>query len=596
MLTRISRRAAVDHADAAAFVAPAGWSISYAELDRAADEAAAGLSARGLGQGSVLALLMGSVVDYVVLYLAAARLGAVTAGVNPRLRGREIGECLDVLKPDLVIAAAELATQARDLASQAGDLTAQAGDLAAQASEPAAQAGGSAWRLEVFTPGHDAASAAGAFRLADAEPLPELPEDPERPVCVCFTSGSTGTPKGAWFANRQLEVIAALDTGGAWDRPATDNAASGGAASGNVRTDRPDSDDAASGTETADAPDDTAAGSADPGTRATDEASAGGGVHGISSTALAHVGFMTKLGWMLASGRTTHLLKRWSAGPVLELISRRRMRALTAVAPQIALMLRHPSIETLDFSAVEAIVVGGALSPGWMVQQARQRFGAGYSIRYSSTESGGIGLATALDAEDAEALHTIGRPRPGVEAEVRSAGGTPLPAGEVGELWLRSGAVMSGYWNDPAGSAAALVDGWLRTGDLAALDASGCFRLAGRVTEMFIRGGYNVYPAEVEAILGRHRQVAEIAVVPRPDPVMGEIGVAVVVAGDAAGDDGDDASGGDAAPLTLQALRDFGADELAAFKLPEALLVVDSLPRNSADKIDRRALQKLVLG
>ena len=233
MLTAISRRAAADHADAAAFVAPAGWTISYAELDQAADEAAAGLSARGLGQGSVLALVMGSLVDYVVLYLAAARLGAVTAGLNPRLRGREIGECLDVLKPDLVIAAAELATQA--------------GDLAAQASEPAAQAGGSAWRLEVMTPGDDAASAAGAFRLADAEPLPELPEDPERPVCVCFTSGSTGTPKGAWFANRQLEVIAALDTGGAWDRPATDNAvsgdaASGGAASGNVRTDRPDSD------------------------------------------------------------------------------------------------------------------------------------------------------------------------------------------------------------------------------------------------------------------------------------------------------------------------------------------------------------------
>ncbi len=587
MLTRISRRAAVDHADAAAFVAPAGWSISYAELDQAADEAAAGLSARGLGQGSVLALLMGSVVDYVVLYLAAARLGAVTAGLNPRLRGREIGECLDVLGPDLVIAAADLATQA----------------------------GGSAWRLEVFTPGHDAASAAGAFRLADAEPLPELPEDPDRPVCVCFTSGSTGTPKGAWFANRQLEVIAALDTGGAWDHatsvsgsadPASDQPASADVAS--VGT--------ASGTETADAPDDTATDSADPGTRATDEASAAGGVHGISSTALAHVGFMTKLGWMLASGRTTHLLKRWSAGPVLELIAGLRMRAVTAVAPQIALMLRHPSIETLDFSAVEAIVVGGALSPGWMVQQARQRFGAGYSIRYSSTESGGIGLATALDADDEEALHTVGRPRPGVEAEVRSADGKPLPAGEVGELWLRSGAVMSGYWNDPEGSAAALVDGWLRTGDLAAVDASGCFRLAGRVAEMFIRGGYNVYPAEVEAILGRHRGVAEIAVAPRPDPVMGEIGVAVVVAagavksGAAAGDTESTNASGPAegrgtaenraaageAPLTLQALRDFGADELAAFKLPEALLIVDSLPRNSADKIDRRALQKLVLG
>jgi len=522
MLTRISRRAAVDHADRAAFVAPEGWDISYRQLDRAADEAAAGLSERGLREGSMLALATGSVVDYVVLYLAAARLGAVTAGVNPRLTRREIGECLEVLRPDLVIATPEL---------QAG-----------VADTP--------WRLEVMTPGSDAATAAAAFRVKDAPDAPLQADDPDRPVCVCFTSGSTGAPKGAWFANRQLEVIAELDSGLAWD-------SSGGAADDSVPAEGP----AAAGSKAA-----------------VGEDADSNGRHGISATALAHVGFMTKLPWMMAAGRTTHLLARWSAGPVLELIARRRMRAVTAVAPQIALMLRHRLIETLDFSAVEAIVVGGALSPGWMVAEARERFGAGYSIRYSSTESGGIGLATAFDADDAEALHTIGRPRPGVQAEVRSADGSVLPAGEVGELWLCSGAVMSGYWNDPEGSAAALVDGWLRTGDLASVDASGCFRLAGRVTDMFIRGGYNVYPAEVEAVLGRHPGVAEIAVVPRPDRLMGEIGVAVVVAAD-----------GEHVP-SLEDLRTFGADGLAAFKLPEALLVLDSLPRNSADKVDRRRL------
>ena len=137
---------------------------------------------------------------------------------------------------------------------------------------------------------------------------------------------------------------------------------------------------------------------------------------------------------------------------------------------------------------------------------------------------------------------------------------------------------MSGYWNDPAATAETLVDGWLRTGDLAQVDDSGCYRLAGRVKEMFIRGGYNVYPMEVEAILGRHAAVAEVVIVPRPDDVMGEIGVAVVVT----------APGAD--PPTLEELRGFGEDELAHYKLPEELLVMEKLPRNASDKVDRRLL------
>ena len=107
--------------------------------------------------------------------------------------------------------------------------------------------------------------------------------------------------------------------------------------------------------------------------------------------------------------------------------------------------------------------------------------------------------------------------------------GPPLPVGEVGEVCIRSGAVMARYWNDPEATAATLRDGWLRTGDLGLLDDSGCLTLAGRKKEMYIRGGYNVYPMEVEAVLGDHPGVAQVAIVPRPDPVMGEVGVAAVV-------------------------------------------------------------------
>ena len=337
-------------------------------------------------------------------------------------------------------------------------------------------------------------------------------------MCICFTSGSTGAPKAAWFANRQLRAVAEIDAGSAW-----------------------------------------------------------GGGNGISSTSFAHVGFMTKLPWMLACGRTAHLLERWSAGAVLQLIAGHRMTAVNGVAPQIALMVRHPLSTQLDFSAVRAVVAGGAASAPDLVRTARERFGAPYSIRYSSTESGGVGLATALDDDD-EACHSVGRPRPGVEAEIRDTSGTRLGPGETGELWLRSSAVMSGYWRDPQSSADVLADGWLRTGDLATVDASGLYRLAGRTSEMFIRGGYNVYPMEVESVLSDHPAVREVAVVGRPDTVMGEIGLAVVVSEDRTN------------PPTLEELRAFGSATLARHKLPEALELVDALPRNSSGKTDRRRL------
>ena len=498
MLTEAIQRAASDFGDRASFVTPAGKSLSYAQLEQAAQQVAAGLHERGLGEGSVVGLVLPSDVDYVAVYLGAARIGAVTAGINPLLTPAEAAGCLDRLGADLVVVDPRLA------------------HLAGPDAAP---------QVEQLEGGDDPASAGGSLRSGATMPdralagLAAEPDD-ERPVCICFTSGSTGAPKAAWFANRQLRAVAEIDTGGAW-----------------------------------------------------------GAGHGISSTQFAHVAFMTKLPWMLACGRTTHLLERWSAGAALELTARYRMAAVIGVAPQIALMVRHPSSSLLDFSAVRAVVAGGGPSAPELVRSARERFGAPYSIRYSSTESGGVGLATALDADDDEACHSVGRPRPGVHAEIRDPDGDRLDPGETGELWLKSPTVMSGYWRDPESSSAALVDGWLRTGDLAAVDPSGLHRLAGRLSDMFIRGGYNVHPAEVEGVLSGHPKVREVAVLPRPDPVMGEIGVAVVVPLHGA------------SPPTLEDLRAFGSRVLARHKLPEDLRIVDELPRNPTGKIDRRRLQ-----
>lgn len=364
---------------------------------------------------------------------------------------------------------------------------------------------------------------AGLRRPGEAPPPLEHPDDPERVVAIVFTSGTTGLPKGAVFGNRELAAVTRADLG--------------------ARADEWD-----------------------------------GGGHGLAGTELAHVGFMTKLPAMLRIGATTHLLARWRAGDVLRLIAEHRMAVVGGVAPQMALLLRHPDLDRLDVSCVRAIVMGGAASPPALVEEARRRFGAPYSIRYSSTESGGIGLGTAFDADDDEALHTIGRPRGEVEAEVRGPDDEVVAVGEIGELVLRSPTMLRGYWRDPDATAEALRGGWLRTGDLAVVDERGRFRLAGRAKEMYVRGGYNVYPQQVEAALGTHPAVADVAVVPRPDAVMGEIGVAVVVPADPE------------TPPTLEDLRTHLHGVLAPFRHPEALRIVDALPLTAMQKLDRATL------
>jgi len=486
------RDAAGRFGDRPVLVAAGGWSVSYAQLDRLADEAAAGLADAGLAGGDVLVLALPSTPEYVVAYVAASRLGAVTAGINPSLAPAERARLVELAGARLVLTTEALAEGLPD-------------DVPRIQVEPAGRADGVLAEL----------------RVPDAPPV-DGPTDPDQPVAIVFTSGTTGTPKGALFTNRQLEGIVAIDVGlDTWD---------------------------------------------------------GGGAM-LASTQFAHIGFMTKLPWYLRTGTTQVLLERWRAGDALRAMAEHRMTSVGGVAPQIGLLLRHPDFDSTDLSSVKALIVGAGPSPPALVEEATRRFGAAYSIRYSSTESGGVGCGTAFDAPPEEALHTVGRPRPGIEADVRDEDGASVPSGEVGEVWMRSAATMAGYWQDPEATAAVLTeDGWLRTGDLGRFDAAGCLVLVGRSKEMFIRGGYNVFPVEVEAALGSHPGVADLAVVPRPDPVMGEVGVAVVVPADPA------------SPPSLDDLRAHGEGRLATWKLPEDLRLVDEIPLTPMQKVDRRRL------
>ena len=477
MLDAIVREAAERWGDATCLVAPSGWSLSYAELDRTSDEVAVGLAERGVGEGDVVALCLPTSPDHVVAYAACAKIGAVAAGVNPRLTDHERRAVLDRAAPTLVLGA-ELA-------------------------------------------GHDVDTVLGDLRRSGAAP-PPLSVDPDRPVALVFTSGTTGLPKAAVFAGRQLAFITQVDTGGRW----------------------------------------------------------GGGGAALGATSLSHLGPTTKLPGSLMRGGTTYLVERWRAGDALAITAEHRMSSLAGIPTQLALMLHHPDFATTDLSSVKAVVIGGGPATPALIAEIRERLGAPVAVRYACTEAGtGVGTSFTDPPEDAEV--SVGRPHAGIDLAVRHLDtGADVAAGEVGEVCLRSPAVMSGYWRDPDATAAAFwPDGFVRTGDLGHLDDQGRLRLVGRAKEMYVRGGYNVYPMEVEAVLAAHPAVAEVAVVSRPDDTMGEIGVAVVAPADPA------------RPPTLDELRAFAAERLAHHKLPEQLQLVDHLPLTPMEKVDKRALQ-----
>ena len=347
---------------------------------------------------------------------------------------------------------------------------------------------------------------------------PPLDDDPARPVAIVFTSGTTGTPKGAVFANRQLSFITQVDTSGNW----------------------------------------------------------GGGGTTFAATSFAHLGPMTKLPGSLMRGGTTHVLERWRASDALRLIAEHRMASIGGIPTQVALMLQEPDFDEYDLSSVKAIVLGGGPATPALIREARERFGAAVAIRYSCTEAG-IGIGTAFDGPLEDAEVSVGRPHAGVDLELRDLDG------DVGEVCLRSPAVMAGYWRAPELTAATITpDGFVRTGDLGWIDDAGRLHLVGRSKEMYVRGGYNVYPMEVESVLAAHPAIAAMAIAPRFDDVMGEIGVAVVVPREGA-----DAPG-------VDELRAFAEDRLARYKLPEAILVVDALPLTAMEKLDRRALAAMV--
>jgi acyl-CoA synthetase (AMP-forming)/AMP-acid ligase II len=346
-------------------------------------------------------------------------------------------------------------------------------------------------------------------------PVPQ----PRDPVAIVWTSGTTGMPKGAVFDHENLAAVAvgAGELGREFD-------------------------------------------------------------HRLSPLPFAHVAYMSRPWEEIEKVITTIIpTTPWTASETLELIASERVTVGQGVPTQWRLVLDHPSFASTDVSSLRIAGTGAASVPPELVREMEAKLCCPVVIGYTSTEAAITTGTVPGDAPEVIA-RTVGRARVNVELEVVDDDGKPCPIGVVGRVRCRSGAAMRGYWHDRERTDE-VIDGerWLTTGDMGSLDERGYLTLAGRRSEMYIRGGYNIYPVEVEHVLSSHPDVAQVAIVGVPDHVLGEIGIAFVVAAAGARPD-------------LEELRAHVRTVLADYKAPDRLEAVDTLPLTSIGKVDKRAL------
>ena len=291
---------------------------------------------------------------------------------------------------------------------------------------------------------------------------------------------------------------------------------------------------------------------------------------------LFHVfGLTCGLNAALGSGACLTLLPRFDAGKALAMISRDHVTVFEGVPTMYSAMLHHPDQANADMSSLRVCVSGGAALPVEVLRAFEAAFGCMILEGYGLSETSPVASFNHPDQERKPG--SIGTPVEGVRMRCVDASGSDVPDGEVGEIAIRGHNVMRGYWGRPEATAEAIPDGWFRTGDLAKVDSDGYFFIVDRKKELIIRGGYNVYPREIEEALYEHPAVAEVAVVGIPDESLGEeVGAAVALkAGHTA---------------TPDELRAFAKERVAAYKYPRVVWLVDELPKGPTGKILRRSV------
>lgn len=291
-----------------------------------------------------------------------------------------------------------------------------------------------------------------------------------------------------------------------------------------------------------------------------------------------------KMGWVacLVSGATA--LPEAVLDPVA-LVSRavaERVSFLPGPPTLFLTLLADETVAPRALASVRMSMTGGSTIPPSMIEGVRTRLGiAAMSSGYGLTESQGVATLTRIDDPPERVAFTSGKAVAGVEVQCIDSAGRPVPPGEQGEIVVRGPNVMLGYLDDPAATNETIdADGWLHTGDLGVLDEQGYLRVTGRIKDVFIVGGFNCYPAEIEKVLLEHDAIAQVAISAAPDDRLGEVGIAHVVLAPGA-------------KLTADELIDWARKRMANYKVPRHVRFTASLPVNASGKVLRHELPQV---
>ncbi|MFH8567132.1 FadD3 family acyl-CoA ligase [Streptomyces sp. NPDC017993] len=502
--------------------------LSYAELGERVERAAAACIASGAAPGDRVAVWAPNTVDWIVAALGAVTAGATLVPVNTRFKGTEAAYVLRRTRAKLLfVTGTFLGT------SYVASLR-----RAAQEGEGPGPLPGLPQLEKVVVLSDDAPADFVTWRdfLAAGEAVPMTTVRaradalrPDAPSDIVFTSGTTGHPKGAVISHAQ--TLRAYDV---WSELA-----------GLQEGDR----------------------------------------YLIVNPFFHTFGYKAGVIACLLRGATMIPQPVFSVPAALANIAAERVSVLPGPPTLLQQILDHPDRERHDLSALRVVVTGAAVVPLQLVERLRDDLKVATVLTaYGLSESSGIVTMCRRGDPPEVIASTSGRAIPGTEVRVVDAAGRATAPGDPGEVLVRGYHVMSGYFEDPAGTARAITpDGWLRTGDVGVLDAAGNLRITDRIKDMFIVGGFNAYPAEIEQLLGSHPDLAEVAVIGIPDARLGEVGKVFAVrrAGSC---------------LTADDLIAWSRREMANYKVPREVVFVPALPRNASGKILKTRLRDGIPG
>jgi long-chain acyl-CoA synthetase len=277
----------------------------------------------------------------------------------------------------------------------------------------------------------------------------------------------------------------------------------------------------------------------------------------------------------IKAGACITLLPRFEPGKALEILVRDRVTIFEGVPTMYVALVNYPDRGMFDLSALRLCVSGGAAMPVEVMNAFEKEFGCVVLEGYGLSETSPV---ASFNYPDKRRAGSIGTPIPGVEFRIVDDNDHDVPDGEPGEIAIRGHNVMKGYWNKPEETAKAMRDGWFHTGDVARRDEDGFYFIVDRKKDMIIRGGYNIYPREIEEVFYEHPAIAEAAVIGVPHDSLGEEVAAVVAL-----------KPGESA--TEDELRDYAKGKVAAYKYPRTVKIVDSLPKGPTGKILKREIR-----